>query len=85
MQTIAGQGDVALRTFWLVELASIGGPWFLEGLREAFDPGIPLQPIFWKMVTRYVLFKTTMIYTHVLNQGGRGMRSPADFLGTAIG
>jgi site-specific recombinase XerD len=23
--------------------------------------------------------KTTMIYTHVLNQGPRGVRSPADF------
>jgi site-specific recombinase XerD len=23
--------------------------------------------------------RTTMIYTHVLNQGGRGVRSPADF------
>ncbi len=23
--------------------------------------------------------RTTMIYTHVLNQGGRGGRSPADF------
>ncbi len=26
---------------------------------------------------------TTMIYTHVLNRGGRGVRSPADTLGTA--
>ncbi len=24
--------------------------------------------------------KTTMIYTHVLNQGGKGVRSPADSL-----
>ena len=24
--------------------------------------------------------KTTMIYTHVLNRGGRGVRSPADLL-----
>jgi hypothetical protein len=24
--------------------------------------------------------KTTMIYTHVLNRGGRGVRSPADTL-----
>ena len=23
--------------------------------------------------------KTTMIYTHVINQGGKGVRSPADF------
>ena len=23
---------------------------------------------------------TTMIYTHVLNRGGKGVRSPADFL-----
>jgi site-specific recombinase XerD len=28
--------------------------------------------------------KTTMIYTHVLNRGGRGVRSPAD-LGRAFG
>jgi len=27
--------------------------------------------------------KTTMIYTHVLNRGGRGVRSPADRLGMA--
>ncbi|OHB81076.1 MAG: integrase [Planctomycetes bacterium RBG_16_64_10] len=27
--------------------------------------------------------KTTMIYTHVLNRGGHGVRSPADCLGTA--
>jgi len=25
--------------------------------------------------------RTTMIYTHVLNRGGRGVHSPADFLG----
>ena len=24
--------------------------------------------------------RTTMIYTHVLNKGGRGVQSPADFL-----
>lgn len=24
-------------------------------------------------------FRTTMIYTHILNQGGGGVRSPADF------
>jgi len=23
--------------------------------------------------------ETTMIYTHVINQGGKGVRSPADF------
>jgi site-specific recombinase XerD len=28
---------------------------------------------------------TTMIYTHVLNQGGRGVRSPLDVLGTSAG
>ena len=27
---------------------------------------------------------TTMIYTHVLNRGGRGVRSPADSLGTGL-
>jgi site-specific recombinase XerD len=25
--------------------------------------------------------RTTMVYTHVLNRGGRGVRSPADRLG----
>jgi len=25
--------------------------------------------------------KTTMVYTHVLNRGGRGVRSPVDSLG----
>ena len=28
---------------------------------------------------------TTMIYTHVLNRGGRGVRSPLDALGTERG
>ncbi|MGH6792940.1 MAG: tyrosine-type recombinase/integrase [Methyloceanibacter sp.] len=27
---------------------------------------------------------TTMVYTHVLNRGGRGVRSPADSLGAAL-
>lgn len=27
---------------------------------------------------------TTMVYTHVLNRGGRGVRSPADSLGTGL-
>jgi len=27
--------------------------------------------------------KTTLVYTHVLNRGGRGVRSPADRLGAA--
>ncbi len=27
--------------------------------------------------------KTTMVYTHVLNRGGRGVRSPVDSLDTA--
>jgi len=28
---------------------------------------------------------TTMIYTHVLNRGGRGVQSPADSLGLGMG
>lgn len=28
--------------------------------------------------------RTTMIYTHVLHRGGRGVRSPADALGAAL-
>jgi len=27
---------------------------------------------------------TTMVYTHVLNRGGRGVRSPADSLGSVL-
>jgi integrase len=27
----------------------------------------------------YKNVETTMIYTHVINQGGKGVRSPADF------
>ncbi len=36
------------------------------------------------LVTRAAAHKdvrTTMIYTHVLNRGGRGVRSPADCFG----
>ena len=29
--------------------------------------------------------RTTMVYTHVLNRGGRGVRSPADFEGFCSG
>ena len=29
---------------------------------------------------RHTSVKTTMIYTHVLNRGGRGVRSPIDVL-----
>ena len=28
----------------------------------------------------HIDLRTTMIYTHVLNQGGQGVKSPADFL-----
>ncbi|NJD68457.1 MAG: hypothetical protein C3F12_09340 [Candidatus Methylomirabilota bacterium] len=28
---------------------------------------------------------TTMIYTHVLNRGGRGVQSPVDKLGCSVG
>jgi integrase len=28
--------------------------------------------------------KTTMVYTHVLNRGGRGVRSPVDSLGASL-
>ena len=35
-------------------------------------------------IKRFILLgqknvETTMIYTHVINQGGKGVRSPADF------
>jgi len=29
--------------------------------------------------------KKTMVYTHVLNRGGKGVRSPVDSLGAALG
>ena len=31
-----------------------------------------------------ILVKTTMVYTHVLNRGGRGVRSPLDSLRKAV-
>jgi hypothetical protein len=40
-------------------------PNFVEGARKLGDKDV----------------RTTMIYTHVLNRGGRGVRSPADGLG----
>ena len=32
------------------------------------------------VTSKVVLINTTIIYTHVLNKGGRGVRSPADRL-----
>ena len=56
---------------------------------NATPSAIRLPLTCWKMVTMSALSRdswiivdvsTTMIYTHVLNRGGRGVRSPADAL-----
>jgi hypothetical protein len=49
---------------------------------------IPLRRTCWRTATtsdssgapRHTAVKTTIVYTHVLNRGGRGVRSPVDDL-----
>jgi hypothetical protein len=60
-------------------------PKLLDQMREALRSrhySHSTERSYCNWVKRFILFhvRTTMIYTHVLNRGGKGVRSPADAL-----
>ena len=60
-------------------------PKLLDRMREALRSRHYSRSTEWyyfNWVKRFILFHliTTMVYTHVLNRGGKGVRSPVDVL-----
>ena len=62
-----------------VQLAKIGKPATVHTLRHSFAPHLPMNGCDIRTVQELLghqSVKTTKIYTHVLNRGGRGVPSP---------
>ena len=62
----------------------VGSTTSLPSKHLLLEPQLAVTPSL--TYTRALLQKshTLMIYTHVLNRGGRGVMSPADLLGAAL-